>query len=92
MKSTSAEKIAEKEEDVRDAEAEVESLQNLIPVERQRDRLKDDEIPSLRKQIQAYDALVPSLSEAADKVRLHHPSASKSAHFNDGEFYRQPRQ
>lgn len=79
MKSTSAETIAEKEQDVRDAEAEVQAYQALVPVERQRDRLKNEEIPSLRKQIQEYDALVPALSDAADKVRPHLLSSLRPA-------------
>lgn len=69
MKSTSIETLAQQEQDIQDLEADVQAYQELIPVEGQRNRLRDEEIPSLRKQIQEYDALVPSLSEAADKVR-----------------------
>ena len=73
MQASSREKMEEHEKNVQDRQTDLEMLQDLIPVERQRDRLKNDEIPKLQKEIQEYDSELPSLTDAADKVHLKDP-------------------
>lgn len=72
MQASSREKLEEHEKNVQDRQTDLEMLQDLIPVERQRDRLKNEEIPKLQKEIREYESQLPSLTDVADKVHAKH--------------------
>lgn len=49
-------------------QSELERLQGLQHLEVSRDHLKTDDIPDFEKQIKEQEALIPSLSDTAEKV------------------------
>lgn len=68
IQETSPEARLEFENDLKDWESNLEGYRELMPCESSIHRLKEIDILSLEKQIHAQDELLPSLTEAAEKV------------------------
>lgn len=69
MQESSPENIEANKEDILAWEEEVDRLQMLKPVELQRNRVKQQEVPQLEKELEELEDSRPELVEEAEKVR-----------------------
>lgn len=68
MKKTSAQAIAQNEDEMKEWEEELAKLQELAPVEASKNRLKNTEIPDIESQIKDLESKIPDLSEKVDRA------------------------
>jgi DNA repair protein RAD50 len=70
MKKSSPESIKNTREEIAEWASEHKRLQTLLPIEAARNKLRDQEIPELEKQIKDTDASLSQLADSAEEVRM----------------------
>ena len=79
MKKMSPETVEHNKAQLLEWTTELKRLQDLIPIDASKTRLKDVEIPALEQQIKEQEAAIPAISTKAEEVLARHMHSKSHA-------------